>query len=105
MRDSTFLTVTVPRALSTYAVATFVILWIGFAIALMVDRAWLDLLWRWAQTLPTAARIGVWVVFLPIPVGLWIWESSWAVLVRLLAMGGMVIWTTLAVSSFIRAWR
>jgi hypothetical protein len=55
--------------------------------------------------LPPVAEIIVWVVFLPIVVGLWIWESSWPALARLLAFAGIVGWTLLAVSSFVRAVR
>jgi hypothetical protein len=105
MRDSSFWSVTVPRVLSTYAIVIFAMLWVGFAIALLVNREWLDLLWNWVRALPSVAEIIVWVLFLPIMVGLWIWESSWPALVRLLAFAGIVVWTLLAVSSFIRAVR
>ena len=105
MRDSSFWSVTVPRVLSTYAIVIFAILWVGFAIALVVNREWLDLLWNWVRALPSVAEIIVWVLFLPITVGLWIWESSWLVFVRLLAFAGIVGWTALAVSSFLRAFR
>jgi hypothetical protein len=105
MRDSSFWSVTVPRVLSTYAIVIFAMLWVGFAIALVVNREWLDLLWNWVQALPSVVEIIVWVLFLPIMVGLWIWESSWPALVRLLAFAGIVVWTLLAVSSFLRAVR
>lgn len=105
MRDSSFWSVTVPRVLSTYAIVIFTILWVGFAIALVVNRGWLDLLWIWVRELPLVAEIVVWVLFLPITVGLWVWESSWPVLVSLLALAGIVGWTLMAVSSFVRAVR
>ena len=105
MRDSSFWSVTVPRVLSTYAIVIFTMLWVGFAIALVVNREWLDLLWNWVKALPSVTEIIVWVLFLPIMVGLWIWESSWPDLVRLLAFAGIVVWTLLAVSSFLRAVR
>ena len=105
MRDSSFWSVTVPRVLSTYAIVIFAILWVGFAIALIVNREWLDLLWNWVRALPSVAEVIVWVLFLPITVVLWIWESSWPALVRLLAFAGIVGWTLLAVSSFLRAVR
>ena len=105
MRGSSFWSVTVPRVLSTYAIVIFAMLWVGFAIALVVNREWLDLLWNWVQALPSVAEIIVWVLFLPIMVGLWIWESPWPDLVRLLAFAGIVVWTLLAVSSFLRAVR
>jgi hypothetical protein len=105
MKDSLFLSVTVPRLLSTYAMVIFAVLWIGFAVALVVNREWLDLLWNWVRALPSLAEIIIWLFFLPIMVGLWIWESSWQALVRLLAFAGIVGWTFLAISSFIRAVR
>ncbi len=105
MRDTSFWNITVPRVLSTYAIVIFTILWVGFAIALGVNPEWLDLLWNWVRALPSVAEIIVWVFFLPIMVGLLIWESSWPALVRLLAFAGIVIWTLLAVSSFLRAVR
>jgi ABC-type proline/glycine betaine transport system permease subunit len=105
MRDSSFWRVTVPRVLSTYAIVIFAMLWVGFGIALVVNREWLDLLWNWVRALPSVAEIIVWVLFLPIMAGLWIWESSWPALVSLLAFAGIVVWTLLAVSSFLRAVR
>ena len=105
MSDSSFWNVTVPRVLSTYAIVIFAMLWVGFAIALVMNREWLDLLWNWVQALPSVAEIIVWVFILPIMVGLWIWASSWPALVSLLAFAGIVVWTLLAVSSFLRAVR
>jgi len=105
MRDSSFWRVTFPRVLSTYAIVIFAMLWVGFGIALVVNREWLDLLWNWVRALPSVAEIIVWVLFLPIMAGLWIWESSWPALVSLLAFAGIVVWTLLAVSSFFRAVR
>ena len=105
MKDSSFWSAWVSRVLGTYAILIFAILWVGFALALLVNPEWLDLLWNWVRALPTVAEILVWLLFLPIVVGLWIWESSWPALARLLAFAGIVGWTLLAVSSFLRAAR
>jgi hypothetical protein len=91
--------------LSTYAIVIFAMLWVGFAIALAVNQEWLDLLWHWVRALPLVAEIIVWLLFLPIMAALWIWESSWSALLRLLAFAGIVGWTLLAVSSFVRSLR
>ena len=104
MKDSSFMDVTLPRILSTFAVLMFVILWIGFVIVLLKNRTWLDLLWDWVQMLPILLQIIVWLVFLPVMVGLWIWKSSWSTFVTLLALTGMLIWTYSAVSAFMKAW-
>ncbi len=105
MRDSSFWNVAATRVLGTYAIVIFAMLWVGFGIALAVNREWLDLLWNWARALPLVAEIVVWVLFLPILVALWIWESSWPTVVSVFAFAGVVGWTLLAVSSFVRAGR
>ena len=91
--------------MSFYAIAIFVVLWVGFASALIVNREWLDILWYSVRELPLVAEIIVWVLFLPIMVGLWIWESSWPAFVRLLGFAGIVAWTLVAVASLFRSAR
>lgn len=105
MRNSAFWNVTFSRVLSIYAILIFSMLWVGFALALIVNREWLDLLWNLAQALPLVVDVIVWVLFLPIMVGLWIWQSSWTTLVQLLGFAGIILWTLLAVYSFIRPGR
>jgi hypothetical protein len=105
MDDSSFWSITVPRVLSSYALLTFAILWVGLASLLIVNPEWLDLLWNWVQALPSVVKIIIWVFITPIMAALWVWESSWTTIVRLLAFAGIVGWTILAVSSFLRAVR
>ena len=103
MRNTSFWNDTAPLTLSIYAIVIFVLLWVGFALALVVNQDWLDLLWSWVRSLPLVVEIIVWVLFLPIMVGLWIWESSWPALVRLLGFAGIVAWTLVAVSGLRKA--
>jgi hypothetical protein len=105
VRDSSFWSVAVTRVFNIYAIAMFLILWIGFAAALVVNPEWLDLLWNWVRGLPLLVEIIVWVLFLPIVIGLWIWTSSGPVLLRLLGAAGIVGWTIVAVVNFIRVVR
>ena len=105
MRNSSFWSVTVPRAMSIYANMVFAVLWVAFVTALIVNRGWLDVFWNWLQALPSAPRIIIWVLFLPITAGLWIWESSWTTPARSLGFIGIAVWTLLAVSSLIKAFR
>jgi len=105
MTDSSFWNDLVTKTLTIYANVIFVVLWVGFAIALIVNREWLNVLWNWAQALPLLPKIIVWVLFLPILVGLWIWESSWPVLGRLVGLAGIVGWTLLAVSGWFKTFR
>ncbi|MFC1936365.1 hypothetical protein ACFLYP_01720 [Chloroflexota bacterium] len=105
MNESTFWDVTVPRVLGTYANVIFLVLWVGFITSLVVNREWMDVLWNWVQALSLVPRIMVWVLFLPIMVGLWIWESTWPVLGRLVGFAGIIGWTLLAVYGLIRDFR
>ncbi len=102
MKDSSFWSVAFTRILNIYAIAIFLILWVGFIVALVVNPEWLDSLWNWVRSLPIVAEIIVWPVFLPIVVGLWIWTSSWPLLVQLLGAAGIVGWTFVAVVNFVR---
>ena len=105
MRDPSFWGDVVTRILSTYTVVIFAMWWSGFIVALVVNLEWLDLVWYWVRGLPLVAQIIVWVLFLPGMVGLWTWESSYPAMIHLLAFGGIVGWTALAVSSFFRVVR
>jgi hypothetical protein len=91
--------------MTIYANLIFVVLWVGFILALVVNREWLDELWGWAQALPLIPNIIVWILFLPIMVGLWIWESSWPTLGRSMGLAAIIGWTLLAVSSIFKHFR
>lgn len=103
MDDSIFWNKTVPSLLSSYAVLAFAVLWIGFAVALIVNPAWLEDLWNWVQSLPSLVRILAWIFLTPLMTALWIWESSWTTILRVLAFAGIAGWTALALSSFRKA--
>jgi hypothetical protein len=40
-------------------------------------------------------QIVVWVLFLPVMVGLWVWETSWPLVVRLVVVIGIAGWNLL----------
>ncbi|MAT42285.1 MAG: hypothetical protein CL609_08095 [Anaerolineaceae bacterium] len=102
MKDSPFLIIAVPRILSAYAMLIFAAAWVGFVIALIVNPAWLDMLWKWVQLLPLFLQAVFWIVFLPVMVGLWIWQSALSLPLTILAAAGLVGWTSLAVTSFLK---
>ena len=105
MSESSFREFSFTQAMNIYASLIFVVLWAGFVSALVVDPGWLELLWDWVQALPFVTKIIVWVLFLPIMATLWIWESDWTTLARLLGFSGIVAWTLLALSNLMRAFR
>ena len=105
MQASTFWDVTVPRAMTIFANAVFAALWIGLIVTLAANRQLPDMLWDWVQALPLVPRIIMWVLLLPILVGVWIWQSSWPTFGRLLGLAGIIGWNLLAVSSIFKYFR
>jgi hypothetical protein len=64
----------------------FLILWFAFGAALILNHGALDGVWQWLTGVPIILQVILWVVFLPITVGLWIWESDWDLWLRLLTI-------------------
>jgi len=61
----------------------FALLWAAFVLALVASRGSLDQTWEWIRGLPLIVQGVVWLLFLPVVAGLWIWESTWPLIVRL----------------------
>jgi hypothetical protein len=82
-------------------VAAFTILatlWLAFAIALFASRSRLDATWQGVGTLPPPLKGVVWLLALPLMIGLGVWEGawrtrSWPVIVRLLVVPGLALAT------------
>jgi hypothetical protein len=75
--------------------AIFAIIWIAFAAGLIWSQGSLDQAWNAIRGLPLIVQILVWVLFLPVMVGLWIWEASWPLVVRLVLVLGVAGWNLL----------
>lgn len=69
----------------------FVVLWVAFAAALLLSQGSLDQTWEWIRGLPMVLQVVACFLFLPVVAGLWIWETSWPLAVRLLLVGGLGI--------------
>ena len=76
-------------AFNIFVFLLFAALWIGFAYALITSQGSLDAAWQWIRSLPLILQAVVWLLFLPVVAGLWIWESDWSVAVRLLLVAGI----------------
>jgi ABC-type amino acid transport system permease subunit len=73
----------------------FAIIWVLFAAGLMWSQGSLDQAWNAIRGLPLIVQIVVWVLFLPAMIGLWIWETSWPLVVRLVLVVGVAGWNLL----------
>ena len=76
-------------AFNVVVFVVFAVLWIGFAYALIASQGSLDAAWQWIRSLPLILQGVVWLLFLPVVAGLWIWESGWATAVRLVLVVGI----------------
>jgi ABC-type amino acid transport system permease subunit len=57
--------------------AAFAALWVAFGAALILSQGSLDQAWVTIRGLPLIVQIVVWVLFLPVMAGLWVWETTW----------------------------
>ena len=72
--------------------AIFALLWIAFGLGLLWSQGTVDQAWEFIRSLPLLLQIVVWVLFLPVMVGLWIWETTWPLALRLLLVIGVAGW-------------
>jgi hypothetical protein len=73
----------------------FLALWIGFGIALIASQGSLDDAWTWIRSLPLVLQGVLWVLFLPVMAGLWVWETTWPFLLRIVVVLGIAGWNLL----------
>ena len=80
------------NAFNIFVFVLFVALWVGFAYLLITSQGSLDAAWRWITSLPLLLQGVLWLLFLPVVLGLWIWESAWPLIVRLVLVAGVGFW-------------
>jgi hypothetical protein len=69
--------------MSLLAFGAFAALWIAFGYAVVASQGSLDQTYEWLRSLPLIAQAFIALLTLPVAIGLWIWETSWPLLVRL----------------------
>jgi hypothetical protein len=92
-------------AISLYALLVMAVLWIGFALAQSGNRELPTQAWEWLRSLPVVPQVVVWILILPLAVGLWASESDLGQVPRILVGLGLVAWTILAVIQLIEGLR
>ena len=73
----------------------FALIWIAFAAGLIWSQGSLDEAWQSVRSLPLIVQAVVWLLLLPVMIGLWIWETSWPLVVRLVLVIGIAGWNLL----------
>jgi hypothetical protein len=75
--------------------AVFAILWVAFGIGLAVSQDSVHGAWEAIRGLPWFVQGVVWLLFLPVMAGLWVWETTWPFVVRLVLVLGLAGWNLL----------
>jgi hypothetical protein len=81
------------RIINIFAFAVLTLLWLAFSAALLFNRELLDTTWQLFRTWPLIIQLLVGLLVLPVVAGLWIWETSWPLLLRLILVIGLA-WVT-----------
>jgi hypothetical protein len=83
----------VNELMSLLGFGIFAVLWIAFGYALVASQGSLDQTYEWLKGLPLIAQAVVVFLTLPVAIGLWVWETSWPLLIRLPLVIGLGAWT------------
>jgi hypothetical protein len=75
--------------------AIFAVLWVAFGAALIWSHGSLDAAWQSVRGLPLIIQGIAWLLFLPVMFGLWVWETTWPVILRLVVIAGVAGWNLL----------
>jgi hypothetical protein len=82
----------VPLITNGVGFLVFALIWGAFAYALVTSQGSLDAAWQWVRALPLVPQAVVWLLFLPVVIGLWIWETSWPFIVRIVLVVSLAGW-------------
>lgn len=75
----------------------FVLAWLAFGVAL-VRRRGLDEAWVRLRRLPLLVQGLVWLLFLPVLLGLAVWRRPWPAAARLVVIAGIAGWNLLVLA-------
>jgi hypothetical protein len=70
----------------------FAALWAAFAIGLIWSQGSIDAAWAWIGSLPVIVKAIAWLLFLPVMAGLWVWETTWPLVLRVVILVGLAGW-------------
>lgn len=73
----------------------FALIWLAFGAGLIWSQGSLDQAWQTIRAQPLIVQLVVWGLFLPVMIGLWVWETSWPIIVRLVVVLGIAGWNLL----------
>ena len=81
------------RIINDVAFAVLALLWLGFVAALLFNREILNIVWQSFRSWPLIVQLVVGLFTLPVVAGLWIWDTTWPLWLRLILVIGLA-WVT-----------
>lgn len=85
----------VPFLESGGAFVVFALMWAAFGYALISRPGSLDESWQAIRAMPILVQGLIWLLFLPVMLGLWVWETTWPLVLRLVVVAGLAGWNLL----------
>jgi hypothetical protein len=73
----------------------FAVLWLAVGAGIVLSQGSVDAVWEQIGQLPLIVQAVAWLLLLPVMAGLWIWESSWPLVIRAVLVFGLAGWTLL----------
>jgi hypothetical protein len=73
----------------------FALIWLAVGVGIVMSQGSVHEAWTTIRGLPLIVQALAWLLFLPVMVGLWIWETSWPLIVRVLLVLGIAGWNLL----------
>jgi hypothetical protein len=73
----------------------FAVLWIAIGVGIVWSQGSIDQAWATIRDLPLIVQAIAWLLFLPVMVGLWVWETTWPLVVRVVLLIGLAGWNLL----------
>lgn len=81
------------RIINLVAFAILSLLWLGFIAMMLINSNMLVVFWHTFRSWPIFFQIIVGFLTLPVVAGLWIWQTGWPVLLRVILVLGLA-WVT-----------
>jgi hypothetical protein len=75
--------------------ALFTVLWLAFGAAATTSANTLDDFWASIRSRNVLLQLGIWLLLLPIMIGLWIWERPWSSPIRIVLVAALALWNIL----------
>jgi hypothetical protein len=81
------------RLISLVAFTVLALFWLAFGAALLFNKGLLDETWQAFRDWPLIVQVIVGLLLLPVVIGLWIWETTWPLLLRLVLVASLAFAT------------